>query len=100
VLTSQWSDSNRRLTISVNLLGARVRSVEGGALPGVAFPRTWDGQEIERVVVDGEELSSRDLVTTGSSFERIAKVGPGRHTISVFYQEPPLENEPAEGSVE
>jgi hypothetical protein len=93
VLTSQWSPQNRRLTISVNLLGAKVRSVDGGAIPGVAFPRTWDGQEIERVVVDDKDVSSRDLVTTGSSFERIVKVGPGRHTISVFYQEPPLEDE-------
>ncbi|QDG53967.1 hypothetical protein FIV42_25460 [Persicimonas caeni] len=91
VLTSQWSSVNRRLTISVNLLGARASSVEGGAIPGVAFPRTWDGEEIERVVVDGEEISLRKLVTTGSSFERIVRVGPGRHTISVFYKAPPVE---------
>lgn len=91
VLTSQWSPANRRLTISVNLLAARVAGSEGGAIPGVAFPRTWDGQEIERVVVDGEETSLRKLVTTGSSFERILKMGPGRHTISVFYAKPPLE---------
>jgi hypothetical protein len=96
VLTSQWSQKNRRLTISVNLLGARVRSVEGGAIPGVAFPRTWDNEEVERVVVDGEDISTRDLVTSGSSFERIVKVGPGRHTISVFYREPPLEAAEAE----
>lgn len=91
VLTSQWSPAKRRLTISVNLLGARVRSIEGGAIPGVAFPRTWDNEEIERLVIDDEDVSTRHLVTTGDSFERLAKVGPGRHTISVFYKAPPLE---------
>jgi hypothetical protein len=94
VLTSQWSAEKRRLTISVNLLGARVASVEGGAIPGVAFPRTWEDQEIEKVVVDDEEVSSRRLATTGSSHEQIVAVGPGRHTISVFYEPPPLEAEP------
>ncbi len=91
VLTSQWSPETRRLTISVNLLGARVRSLEGGAIPGVAFPRTWQNQEIDHVVLDDKELSPRKLVTTGDSFERIAKVGPGRHTMSVYYKAPPLE---------
>ncbi|MGM0556788.1 MAG: hypothetical protein ACQEVA_10460 [Myxococcota bacterium] len=92
VLTSQWSATRRRLTISVNLLGARTSTLEGGALPGVAFPRTWDGQEIERVVVDGEEISPRRLVTSGTSFERILELGPGRHTVSVFYREPPTKD--------
>lgn len=91
VLTSQWSADDRRLTISVNLLGARAETLEGGALPGVAFPRTWDGQEVERVVVDDEEISLTRLVTSGTSFERILELGPGRHTISVFYRVPPAE---------
>lgn len=92
VLTSQWSPGRRRLTISVNLLGARASTIDGGALPGVALPRTWDGQEIERVVIDGDEISDRKLVTTGTSFERILALGPGRHTISVFYAEPPAKD--------
>ncbi|MFP4600433.1 MAG: hypothetical protein ACLFVJ_19415 [Persicimonas sp.] len=96
VLTSQWSAHDRRLTISVNLLGARADSIEGGAIPGIAFPRTWDGQEIEQVVVDGEEISPRRLVTTGNSFEQLLEVGPGRHTISVFYAQPPIEADDSE----
>lgn len=92
VLTSQWSPERRRLTISVNLLGARASTLKGGALPGVAFPRTWDGQEVERVVVDGDEISSKRLVTTGTSFERILELGPGRHTVSIFYREPPAKH--------
>lgn len=90
VLTSQWSEGERRLTISVNLLGARVRSMEEGALAGVAFPRTFDGQEVERVQIDNEDVSLRRLTTTGDSFERVIKVGPGHHTISVYYKTPPL----------
>lgn len=98
VLTSQWSADARRLTISVNLLGARTSTLEGSALPGVAFPRVWDGQEIERVVVDDEEVSLGSLVTTGTSFERILELGPGRHTISVFYSEPPAKEGPEDKS--
>jgi hypothetical protein len=90
VLTSQWSEAERRLTISVNMIGARVQSIEGGAIAGVAFPRTFDGEEVARVLVDNEEISLRRLVTTGDSFERIIKVGPGHHTISVYYKMPPV----------
>lgn len=97
VLTSQWSAGERRLTISVNLLGARVPSIEGGAFAGIAFPRAFDGQEIERVVLDGDDVRLRDLVTSGSSFERILEVGPGRHTISVFYAAPPVPEDGEDG---
>ena len=88
VLTSQWSAKTRRLTISVNLLGVASRTRPEGAFPGVAFPRTWGGEEIERVVVDGEPVARRELVTTGPSFEQILELGPGRHTLSVYYAAP------------
>ena len=89
VLTSQWDENKRRLTISVNLLGARVRSLKKGAFPGVAVPRTHDHEEIERVIVDGEERNLRNMPNTGPGFERIIELTPGRHTISVFYATPP-----------
>lgn len=88
VITSQWSAATRRLTISVNILGARSRTITGGAFPGVAIPRTWRGEEIERIILDGKELSLRKLATNGSSTLRIMEVGPGRHTISVYYATP------------
>ena len=89
VLTSQWSETTRRLTISVNLLGANSRALEGGAIPGVAVPRTWRGEEIEKVVLDGRELSPRELITSGPSTDKILAIDQqGRHTISVYYKTP------------
>lgn len=100
VLTSQWAPEHRRLTISVHMIGARVESMEGGANAGVAFPRTFDGQEVEKVEIDNEEISLRRLATTGDSYERIVEVGPGHHTISVFYKMTPTAGEPAVGTEE
>lgn len=89
VLTSQWSETTRRLTISVNLLGANSRTLEGGAIPGVAVPRTWRGEEIEKVILDGRELSPRELITSGPSTDKILAIDQqGRHTISVYYKTP------------
>ena len=99
VLTSQWSPEQRRLTITVNLLGSRSRTQPLGAFPGVAFPRTYKGEEVERVLLDGKELPLKQLATSGPSTERILEVSPGRHTISVYYKNPnalpaPLTPEP------
>jgi hypothetical protein len=88
VLTSQWDPDSRRLTISVHLLGARVDSLESGAYPGIAVPRTHDNQSIERLVVDEEARPLDTLVSSGPGNERIVTVPPGRHTISIFYASP------------
>lgn len=93
VLTSQWAPERRRLTISVHMIGARVESMEGGANAGVAFPRTFDGQEVEKVEIDNQAISLRRLSTTGDSYERIVEVGPGHHTISVYYKMTPTAEE-------
>lgn len=88
VLTSRWDETAQRLTISVNLLGSTSRTLPEGALPGVAIPRTYKGNEIEKVLVDGEEVALRKLATSGPSLERILATGAGRHTISVYYAIP------------
>ncbi|MFU8804925.1 MAG: hypothetical protein ACNA8W_14015, partial [Bradymonadaceae bacterium] len=85
VLTSQWSTSKRRLTISVNVLGARLPTYEDGAVAGIAFPTRFEGEEILKVVVDGKDIAMRTLGTSGPGLERILEVPPGRHTISVYY---------------
>ncbi len=89
VLTSQWQESSRRLTISVNLKGTRLDSREGGAIPGIAIPRTWRDTPIERLVIDGEEASLSRLTPSGPGRESILSLDPGRHTVSVFYRRPP-----------
>jgi len=91
VLTSQWSEMTRRLTISVNLLGSPSRTIDGGVFPGVAFPRTWQGEDVDRVVLDGTPYPTRKLRTTGSSLDYLIDVGPGRHTLSVYYKLPQQE---------
>ena len=91
VLTSQWDPEARRLTISVHLLGARVESLDKGAYPGIAVPRTHRQQPIERLVVDDESRSLDTLVSSGPGDERIITVPPGRHTISIFYASPSRE---------
>lgn len=88
VLTSRWNANARRLTISVNLLGSTSRTIAEGALPGIAIPRTYQGNELERVVLDGEEISLRKLATSGPSLERVLAASAGRHTISVYYALP------------
>ena len=57
-------------------------------MPGIAIPRTYQGNEIERVMLDGEQVSLRKLATSGPSLERILATGAGRHTISVYYALP------------
>jgi len=89
VLTSQWDPDSRRLTVSVNLIGARVDSLEPGAIPGIAVPRTHDREPIDRIVVDDDSYPTDRLASTGSGFERIVELSPGRHTVSVFYESPP-----------
>lgn len=98
VLTSQWDGDKRRLTVSVNLLGARLDSIEGGAHPGVALPQTYENEGIERVVVDGEEYDPRQLVSTGTGYERLLELPAGRHTISVFYRSPPGDEDSPDAS--
>lgn len=88
VLTSRWYADERRLEISVNLVGARARTLERGAFPGVAFPRTFEGSEVESVTVAGESVEPSDRVTTGPSFDQIIELGPGRHEIVVTYEAP------------
>jgi hypothetical protein len=100
VLTSQWDPDKRRLTISVNLLGARVPSLDEGAFPGVAVPRAYDNEEIDRVVVDDEPYPTREMTASGSGFERIIELPPGRHTVSVFYEQPPAEESPEDSQDE
>ncbi len=97
VLTSQWDPDERRLTISVNLLGVRVPSLEDGAFPGVAVPRAFKEAEIERIVVDEEPFPIRKLTASGSGFEQILELPPGRHTVSVYYASPPADNQPDAG---
>lgn len=93
VLTSQWSAAERRLTITVNLLGAQADSLAdkevaapGQAVPGVAFPRTHAGAEVESVTLDGDEYPLKRVATSGASTDRILVVPPGRHTIVVRYK--------------
>lgn len=85
VLTSQWSSSQGRLTISVNVLGARIPTMEEGAVAGIGFPALFEGQEILKVVLNGKDVALRHLGTSGPGLERILEVPPGRHTISVYY---------------
>jgi len=101
VLTSQWDPESRRLTVSVNLIGVRVDSLESGAFPGIAVPRTHDQDEIDRIVVDDENYPLEELGSTGTGFERIVELTPGRHTVSVFYESgPAADSAPDAGSRE
>lgn len=88
VLTSQWSPEQRRLTISVNILASKNRNSAQGNYPGIAFPRTYKGEEVERVLVDNKDVPTKLLATSGPSTDRILEVEPGRHTISVYYKNP------------
>jgi hypothetical protein len=88
VLTSQWSVATRRLTVTVNLLASSAIGFPQGATPGVAIPRMWHGEEIVRVVLDGQEVPLRKLATSGPGLDHILEVAPGRHTILVYYNNP------------
>ncbi len=86
VLTSQFSKEQRKLTISANVLGARSISIESGSIPSVAFPKTWDGEGVEVVELDGEPVDLRKLAQRGSEY--VVEVGIGRHVLMVQYAEP------------
>jgi hypothetical protein len=85
VLTSQWSANLRRLTITVNVLGARLPTLDAGAVAGISFPASFEGQDVLRVTLNGKDVPLRQLATSGSGLERVLEVPPGRHTIGVFY---------------
>lgn len=85
VLTSQWNYELRRLTITANIIGAALPTMKTGAVPGIAFPRQFEGEDIVRVLHNGKEIPLRKLSTSGPNLERILDVPPGRHTIQVFY---------------
>jgi hypothetical protein len=94
VLTSRWSPIERRLTISLNLVGVKSASLPQGATPGLAIPRVWRGQEIERVLIGERDVPLASLVTTGPSTDQLLSLPPGRHTVSVFYANPEAIPEP------
>lgn len=89
VLTSQWNPAQRRLTITANVMGAALPTMQSGAVPGIAFPRQFEGEDIARVLHNGQEIPLRRLATSGPNLERILAVPPGRHTIQVFYTHHP-----------
>jgi hypothetical protein len=91
VVTSRWDAESRRLDISVNLLGVQAQTLDGGAFPGLTFPRTFDGSEVVKVTVDGSEVDLRELATTGPSDDRILELGVGRHEVLVEYAVPTVE---------
>jgi len=98
VLTSQWNGPEKRLTITVNLLSAHTESLVSEnneekirvreSVAGVAFPRTFEGEEVESVTLDQNDVSLKSIATAGSSTDRILKVPTGRHTIVVKYHVP------------
>ncbi len=99
VVTSRWMAEERRLEISVNLVGVQAQTLEKGAFPGLAIPRTFEGSEITRIEVDGESVELRELVTTGPSHDQILELGVGRHEVVVEYAVPvvePIEDEEEE----
>ncbi|MFW5968940.1 MAG: hypothetical protein ACOCV2_15555, partial [Persicimonas sp.] len=77
VLESEWSDEQYRLSISAELQGASVESLDGDATPSIVVPSTFDGREIERVVVDDEPVDEGRMSTTESGRERRLALDPG-----------------------
>ncbi len=96
VLTSQWSTAEHRLTISVNLLGARLATAPDGAVASVAIHRQFQGQDIVRIEVADESVRIDRLESSGSNEELLLDLEPGRHVISVFYDPPSSESEKEE----
>lgn len=86
VFTSRWSPNDNRLTVSVNLLGIRLPTLERGALPGVAVPERVDGRQLVRIEIDDEPVDLDETTTSGPGDERIIDLGPGRHVVSAFYE--------------
>lgn len=98
VITSQWSPHQARLTISVNLLGARLSSAPDGAIPSVAIPTRYQGREIDRIEIDDEDVEFDTATRSGFDDERLVQLPPGRHVISVFYEPPPEQEEDQDSS--
>lgn len=97
VLTSQWNPAERRLTITVNLLGSQADSLApsgsdapGQAVPGIAFPRVFENLEVQSVSLDGTDVPLKNIATSGSSTDRILTAPAGRHTVVVHYKFPEL----------
>ncbi len=88
VITSQWSPEQSRLTISVNLMGARLSSAPKGAIPSVAIPDQYQGRAIERIEVDDDTIAVDLSTRSGFGDERLLELPPGRHVVSVFYEPP------------
>ncbi len=86
VITSQWSEPKARLTVSVNLLGAKLATAPEGAIPAVAVPARYENREIEALKIDDESLSPDDLTRSGPGDELLLELGPGRHVITIYYQ--------------
>ncbi len=97
VLTSQWSPTDGRLTVSVNLLGIRLPGSEDGAVPSVAVPAEFRGGAVARVKIDDERLLPNALSTSGDGRELLIELPAGRHVISVFYHSPPEPESESEG---
>lgn len=85
VLTTQWDASQSRLTISVNLLGARLQTLEESASPGIAIPVSHGDAPLRRLSVDEQPVDVDALDTNGSATEYLLTLDPGRHIISAYY---------------
>ncbi len=88
VLTSQWSEPRRRLTVSVNLIGARLDSAPDGAVATVALPAHHDGEPIKQLDVDDDEITLGEPTATGPGDEVLVELPPGRHVLTVYYHSP------------
>ncbi len=89
IVTSQWSADEGRLTVSVNLMGARLGTAPDGAIPSVAVPEHYQGRGIDRIEVDDDEVDLEASSQSGDGDERIVVLPAGRHVLSVFYEPPP-----------
>ncbi len=87
VLTTQWDRSEHRLTISVNLLGAQLPTLDTSASPGVAIPVAHGDRPLSSLVIDDEPIALDSLDTTGPATEYLLALDPGRHIISAHYGE-------------
>lgn len=93
VITSQWSEDEHRLTVSVNLVGAKLDTKPEGAIPSIAVPEEYENRGIERIEIDDEEVEFTASATSGTGRERLIELPAGRHVVSVFYESPPPDGE-------
>ena len=98
VVTSQWSPAEGRLTVSVNLVGARLDTAPQGAIASLAVPETYGERSIERIDIDDDEVEVVATARSGFGHERLIELPPGRHVVSVFYESPPEDHEDDEES--